>query len=415
MTATDSVDVLVIGAGPSGAIAAALLVQRGYNVRVLEKETFPRFSIGESLLPQCMQYIEEAGMLAAVHAGGFQYKNGAAFLHAGDYTEIDFREKFSQGWGTTYQVERATFDKILADEAARMGADVRFEHEITAVDVSGPRTRVTFNDADGEEGVVEADFLLDGSGFGRVLPRLLDLHRPSSFPVRQAIFTHVVDHIDSEWFDRNKILITVHPTDRDVWFWLIPFGDGRASIGVVAEKSFVSRYEGELVDRLKAIIADETDLAGLLENAEYNFPVREITGYSAKVSSLHGQRFALLGNAGEFLDPVFSSGVTIAMRSASLAAGLVDRQLQGEDVDWEAEYAGPLMVGVNSFRTFVTAWYDQRLQDVIFHKNQQAEVKAMIASILAGYAWDEKNPYVKSSERRLDVLAQVCRSAADAV
>ncbi len=412
MTATDSVDVLVIGAGPSGAIAAALLVRRGYSVRVLEKETFPRFSIGESLLPQCMQYIEEAGMLAAVHAAGFQYKNGAAFLHKGDYTEIDFREKFSPGWGTTYQVERATFDKILADEAARMGADVRYEHEITAVDVGGPRARVTFRDAAGEEGAVEADFLLDGSGFGRVLPRLLDLHKPSNFPVRQAIFTHVVDHIDAHWFDRNKILITVHPTDRDVWFWLIPFGGGRASIGVVAEQSFVSRYTGELVDRLRAIIADEPDLAELLANAEYDFPVREITGYSAKVSTLHGPNFALLGNAGEFLDPVFSSGVTIAMRSASMAADLVDRQLRGETVDWQRDFAEPLMVGVDSFRTFVTAWYDQRLQDVIFHKNQRAEIRAMIASILAGYAWDETNPYVAASERRLDVLAQVCRSAA---
>ena len=223
MIAVEKVDVLVIGAVPSGAIASALLARNGYNVRVLEKEIFPRFSIGESLLPQCMQYIEEAGMLAAVHAGGFQYKNGAAFLHDGRYSEIDFREKFSPGWSTTYQVDRSSFDKILADEAERMGADIRYQHEIIDVDVSGERPIVSYKDSGGEIATLEANFLLDASGFGRVLPRFLGLNIPSDFPVRQAIFTHVVDHIDSDWFDRNKILITIHPRDRDVWYWLIPF------------------------------------------------------------------------------------------------------------------------------------------------------------------------------------------------
>jgi flavin-dependent dehydrogenase len=410
MNALEKVDVLVIGAGPSGAIAAALLVKRGYNVRVLERETFPRFSIGESLLPHCMEFVEEAGMLAAVHAAGFQYKNGAAFSRAGAYTEIDFRNKFSKGWGTTYQVERAAFDKILADEAERMGADVRYQHEITAVDISGDNPVVTYNDADGVSQQLEAKFLLDASGFGRVLPRLLDLHVPSNFPVRQAIFTHIVDNIDCPNFDRNKILITVHPTDRDVWYWLIPFGDGRCSVGVVAEQSYFEQFDGEPEDKLKHILTMDQRLKELLVNAEFKFPFRMITGYSANVKSLHGKGFALLGNAGEFLDPVFSSGVTIAMRSSSMAAALLDRQFQGESVDWQTEFAEPLKKGVDTFRTFVTAWYDQRFQDVIFHENKSEEVLRMIAAILAGYAWDEKNPYVADSERRLNVLVDLCRA-----
>lgn len=406
---TEKVDVLVIGAGPSGAVAAALLARNGHRVRVLEKEVFPRFSIGESLLPQSMQYIEEAGMLAAVHAAGFQYKNGAAFLRNGRYTEIDFRQKFSQGWGTTYQVERSRFDKILADEAQRMGAEISYDHEITGVDVSGDAPLVNYRNPEGKEAQLEAKFLLDASGFGRVLPRLLDLHVPSDFPVRQAVFTHVVDGIDADWFDRDKILITVHPQERDVWYWLIPFGDGKASIGAVAPEAFWRRFEGTAKDKLKAVIADEEQLSELLEHAEYFQDAREITGYSASVKSLHGRNYALLGNAGEFLDPVFSSGVTIALRSASMAAKLLNEQLKGEaQPDWELEFAQPLMVGVNSFRTFVSAWYDQRFQDVIFHDHHNADVKAMIASILAGYAWDERNPYVKDSERRLNVLAKIC-------
>ncbi len=409
MATCDNVNVLVIGAGPSGAIAAALLAGKGYNVSVFEKDIFPRFSIGESLLPQCMQYIEEAGMIDAVRAAGFQHKNGAAFMCGERYTEIDFRQKFTQGWDTTYQVERARFDKILADEAQRMGADIRYGYEVLTVDVSGEKSRVTYKDPTGKSHSIEADFLLDASGFGRVLPRILDLNTPSDFPVRHAVFTHITDKINSHWFDREKILVSVHPRNRDVWTWLIPFSDGRASIGVVAREEFFAKFSGEPIQQLKAILANDERLSELLNKADFDTQVRTITGYSSNVKSLHGNNYALLGNAGEFLDPVFSSGVTIGMRSASMAAALLDRQFKGEIIDWEADFSRPLMVGINSFRTFVTAWYDQRFQNIIFYDKQLDEIKAKISSILAGYAWDEDNPYVKYSERRLNVLADICQ------
>jgi flavin-dependent dehydrogenase len=404
-------DVIVIGAGPSGAIASALLVQKGYSVLVIEREEFPRFSIGESLLPQCMAFVEEAGMLAAVQAGDFQFKNGAAFQHDGKYTDFNFTEKFSAGPGTTFQVQRGRFDKILADEAERFGADIRYRHEITSVDVSGERPQVTYRTPEGDVRKANAKFLLDASGFGRTLPRLLDLEYPSDFPVRQACFTHVRDNITDTHFDRNKILVSIHPTQRDVWYWTIPFANGTCSLGVVAKQEFFTPYTENLEERLMAIVREEPKLAQLLERAEIIQPARQITGYSANVKSLHGNNFALLGNAGEFLDPVFSSGVTIAMKSASMAAALLDRQIKGETINWEAEYAIPLKKGVDTFRTFVTAWYDKRFQDVIFHKEKSAEVKAMICSILAGYAWDENNPYVKHSEKRMNTLVEICRAA----
>jgi flavin-dependent dehydrogenase len=403
------VDVLVMGAGPAGAIAAALLVQKGYRVLVLEKETFPRFSIGESLLPNCMTFIEQAGMLEAVQAGDFQFKNGAAFLRGEQYTTFDFNEKTTPGWGTTFQVQRARFDKILADEAARFGADVRYRHEITAVDVSGENPRVDYTDDNGNKCTIEAKFLLDASGFARLLPRLLDLHQPSNFPVRQALFTHIEDNITADWFDRNKILVTVHDAHRDVWFWLIPFANGTASLGVVAEKAFLDNFSGSNEEKLFAIVREEKPLGELLARARPLFPAREITGYSAGVKALCGKGFALLGNAGEFLDPVFSSGVTIAMQSATLAADLLDRQFKGETVDWDAEFAVPLKGGVDSFRAFVTSWYDERFQSIIFHHTHLAKVKAMICSVLAGYAWDKSNPFVQDGERRINVLAEICQ------
>ncbi|AIY41881.1 FAD-binding protein [Collimonas arenae] len=401
-------DVLVIGAGPAGSVAAALLLKQGRQVLVLERELFPRFSIGESLLPQSMEYLEEAGMLKAVVEAGFQYKNGAAFVRGERYTDFDFRDKHSAGWGTTYQVQRAHFDQVLAKEAERQGAEVRYQHTVIAFDQEAATPRVTVRDADGNEYIVEAGFVLDASGFGRVLPRLLDLEMPSNFPVRGAIFTHIEDGIASAGFDRNKIRITVHPQHCDVWYWLIPFAGGRCSIGVVAETKFLEQFKGSETERLQELVMQDPASRELLKNARWDTPARQIVGYSSNVKSLWGKGYALLGNAGEFLDPVFSSGVTIAVKSASLAATALQRQFAGSAVDWEREFAVPLKKGVDAFRTFVESWYSGGFQSVIFYEKQQPEVRRMIAAILAGYAWDESNPYVKESKRRLNTLEEIC-------
>ena len=405
----ETTDVLIVGAGPAGAVAAGFLRQQGRRVLVLEREQFPRFSIGESLLPQSMEYIQAAGMLQDVVEAGFQFKNGAAFAWGDRYTDFDFRDKFSEGWGTTYQVQRVTFDKVLADAAARQGAEIRYRHEVTAIDLAGDRPRVTARDADGAVVEVEARFVLDASGFGRTLPRLLDLETPSNFPVRGAVFTHVADRIPQDGpFDRQKIRVTVHPGRPDVWFWTIPFSNGRCSIGVVAEQAFLAQYAGTESERLRAILAEEPGLSALLQDAVWDTPARQIVGYSANVKSLWGKGFALLGNAGEFLDPVFSSGVTIAFKSASLATQCLAREFAGETVDWQADYAAPLKAGVDTFRAFVDAWYAGGFQKIIFHERHTPDIRRMIASILAGYAWDLKNPYVAQAKRRLGVLEELC-------
>ncbi|WP_035056696.1 NAD(P)/FAD-dependent oxidoreductase [Andreprevotia chitinilytica] len=404
----EQTDVLVIGAGPAGAVAAALLRRQGRHVVVLEKETFPRFSIGESLLPQCMEWIEKAGLLQDVVEAGFQYKNGAAFVCGDDYTDFDFRDKFSAGWGTTYQVQRATFDKVLADGAARQGADIRYRHTVLEAHVEGDAPWLKVRDADGNDYEIEAAFVLDASGFGRTLPRLLDLETPSDFPVRGAIFTHIADGIPLGTFDRNKIRVTIHPEHQDVWYWLIPFSNGRCSLGVVAAQPFLDRYTGSDTERLQALVNEDPSLATLLANATWDTPARHISGYAANVKSLWGQHYALLGNAGEFLDPVFSSGVTIAMTSAHLAAGLLARQFNGETVDWQSEYAVPLKRGVDTFRAFVNAWYDGRFQQLIFYKDKNADIRRMISAILAGYAWDQTNPCVQQPERWLNALVKAC-------
>jgi flavin-dependent dehydrogenase len=404
--------VVVIGAGPSGAIAAALLKRQGHDVLIIERQLFPRFSIGESLLSHCLDFVEEAGMLDAVEAAGFQVKNGAAFAWGERYTHFDFGDTFSNGKPTTFQVQRATFDKLLADQAELQGVEIRYQEEITAANFDGPQPQLRARREDGSEYTLEADFVLDASGYGRVLPRLLDLEAPSNFPIRQAVFTHIEDRIDDKHFDREKILVSIHPTHRDIWFWLIPFSDGRCSLGVVASAEHFQDKPEDLEACLRAFIDETPSLSGLLQNAVWDTPARTINGYSANVKTLHGPGFALLGNAAEFLDPVFSSGVTIAMRSASMAAGLLRRQLQGETVDWHAEFSVPLKRGVDTFRAYVEGWYEGTFQDVIFHSDSPPEIRRMISAILAGYAWDERNPFVSEAKRRLRVISEVCASAA---
>lgn len=400
--------VVVIGAGPSGAIAAALLKRNGHDVLMIERQHFPRFSIGESLLSHCLDFVEEAGMLDAVNAAGFQLKNGAAFAWGEQYSAFDFGDTFSHGKPTTFQVQRADFDKLLADQAALQGVEVRYGEAIVSVDFDLPKPQLDVLREDGSQYRVEADFVLDASGYGRVLPRLLDLEAPSNFPVRQAVFTHIEDHIDSPAFEREKILITTHPIHRDIWFWTIPFSNGRCSVGVVAAaEHFEGRMEN-LDECLRGFIAETPSLAGVLKNAAWDTPARTIGGYSANVKTLHGPGFALLGNAAEFLDPVFSSGVTIAMRSASMAAGVLHRQLQGERVDWQTEFAEPLKRGVDTFRCYVEGWYAGTFQDVIYHPGSSPDIRRMISAILAGYAWDERNPFVSEPKRRLRVLSELC-------
>jgi flavin-dependent dehydrogenase len=401
-------DVVVIGAGPAGSLAATLLAKKGVKVLVIEKTGFPRFVIGESLLPQSMAFLEKAGVLKPLQEAGFQRKNGAIFSDDSRFSSIDFKEKFTEGWSETYQVQREKFDDLLAREAEKAGAIVWFESTVEnvvfedqGVSIKGARETGDFH--------VRCRFIVDASGYGRVLPRLLNLDSPSSFPERTALFTHIEEKLCEREFDRDKILITVHPQYNDIWFWLIPFAKGISSVGVVCSEDHLSRYSGTSSEKLWALIAESAELGALLKGAREIRPVNRLSGYSTNVSQMCSPQFALLGNAGEFLDPVFSSGVTIALKSADLLVDPLMRQLDGETVDWEADFAVPLKVGVDCFKVFVEAWYTGDLQTILFNPpSYENPIKKMIVSILAGYAWDEKNPFVRQGRKYLEMVASQC-------
>ncbi len=405
---TTSADVVIIGAGPAGSVAAALLAQRGRTVEVVERQHFPRFSIGESLLPQSMTFLEEAGLIEALDAAGFQCKDGAAFHSNGVNTAIYFPDKSTPGPGTTYQVRREIFDLVLANGASAKGANVSFGEEVIGFESDENGAAVTVRNEQGETRRIEARFALDASGFGRVLSRMLKLEVPSDFPPRRAVFCHVRDNITEPTLDRKKILITVNPNNPGIWYWLIPLADGLSSIGAVGPTEAIEAAGATEHERLWNLLDEVEYLKLVLQNSEVVRPVAMIGGYSCSVTSLVGPSYALLGNAAEFLDPVFSSGVTIALKSASLATDLIERMFQGETVDWERDFVKELYVGIETFRACVESWYSGQLQRVIFNRPAEMnDATKMLTAVLAGYAWDRKNAIVREPRRFLRLLDEL--------
>ena len=365
--------VVVIGAGPSGAIAAALLKRKGHDVLVIERQHFPRFSIGESLLSHCLDFVEEAGMLDAVNAAGFQVKNGAAFAWGERYSAFDFGDTFTTASRPPSRCSAPISTSCWPTRPRLQGVEIRYGETIVSVDFDPAKPLLGVRREDGSEYRIEADFVLDASGYGRVLPRLLDLEAPSNFPLRQAVFTHVEDHIDQPDFrprqdphhhppDPARYLVLDHPVQQR------PLLGGRGGGGGTLRGP--QRRPGRVPARLhrrnpKPGQASWTTPCGTPRPAP-----SAVTRPTSKPCT--GRAFALLGNAAEFLDPVFSSGVTIAMRSASMAAGVLHRQLQGESVDWQSEFAEPLKRGVDTFRCYVEGWYAGTFQDVIYHPGGNA-------------------------------------------
>jgi flavin-dependent dehydrogenase len=404
----------VIGAGPAGTAAAALLHQQGLSTLILERERFPRFQIGESLLPRSMETLEEAGLLEAVAARRYLVKRGALFLRGDQRCDFDFAEQSTPGWTWTWQVPRADFDHTLAQACEARGIPIAWRHEVTAVRMPGegydPATGeggpvVTVATPEGERRDVRARYVVDASGYGRVLPRLLGLHRPSGLPTRRAIFAHVDGDRRPPGDEAGRIWVCLHP--HGAWIWIIPFGDGTTSVGVVADDAFWARYPDDLEAAWRAALADEPNAAARLVDMVPRWErCRELKGYSSTVSRVHGPGFVMVGNATEFLDPVFSSGVTLALESSRLASRAVARALRGEPVDWEADYAVPLASGVDVFRTYVETWYDGTLPTIFFAKDTDGPWKPQICSVLAGYVWDASNPFVRLHDRRVRQAAR---------
>ncbi len=394
-------DVAIIGAGPAGAIAAGCLARKGKKVVVLEKERFPRFVIGESLLPRTNDILEKCGFYPAVEKAGFLYKGGAVFYKGEKREQFNFDERFHDGWDFAYNVPRADFDKLLADEAEKMGADIQYKVEVKNVEFPDDGVILRCENLDHKNDLdISAKFLIDCSGYGRVLPKLLGLDEVSSLDFRESLFTHIKNDIRPTGKDEGYIWIVDLP--QGGWIWVIPFSNGVTSVGVVGKPSIFENVSGSDDEVLRTLLMQEPKLGERLKNMEFVMPSQRIKGYSIGIKQIFGDRYLLTGNATEFLDPVFSSGVTLAMESAYKAQGLVYRFLEGEEIDFQKEYSDYLMKGVDCFRVYINAWYEQKLGWLFYSQNKPKRVKDRICSVLAGYAWDDNNAYAFDAANSLN-------------
>jgi flavin-dependent dehydrogenase len=303
-------------------------------------------------------------------------------------------------------VPRAEFDLTLAEAVQQKGVQVDFETTVTAIEFfedESSLTTVTLKD--GTTAQIKARFIVDASGYGRVIPRLFNLDKPSNLDPRKAVFAHVQDIHRMNFDEPNRIIVVLYAPG--VWVWIIPFSSGVTSLGFVGSFDFFARFEGSLDEQYKTLINGHPYLQKRFADAPLVFEPRKLEAWSATTDKFFGKGFVLTGNVTEFLDPIFSSGVMFATVSSHLASQLVVRKLRGEQVDWDEHYTNVIKQGVDTFRTYVMSWYDGTLEKIFFAKKPDLDIKRQICSVLAGYVWDQNNPYVRDHERALKRLAKL--------
>jgi flavin-dependent dehydrogenase len=401
------VDVLIIGAGPSGCVSASHLHNNKVKVKVVEKTRFPRLVVGESLIPRVMDHFAEAKLFESLDAMCFEKKLGARFIRGEEICVFDFSNKHGEGWDWTWQVPRADFDNTMAQEVIKKGIDLEFESEVISIYFEGRKSKTVIKDINGNLKEVHANFVIDSSGYGRVLPRLLDLDTPSKLDPHSAIFTHVKDI--NRPHGEEGTLISFDILETEVWLWVIPFSNGNTSLGVVGPTDFINSLskDNNKVEALNNAINRSDYYIKRFGGVEFIFEPVKLENYSRSVKSMYGEGFALTGNSSEFLDPVFSSGVAFATESGMLAAKLYLKESKGIKVDWETEFTGYMRRGIGVFTTYVKEWYTGNLQTLFFHQPENPDVKRKICAVLAGYVWDESNPFVKKHDNLVKNMAYV--------
>ncbi|WP_166921496.1 NAD(P)/FAD-dependent oxidoreductase [Flavobacterium poyangense] len=399
------VDVLIIGAGPSGCVSASYLHNNKVKIKVVEKTRFPRLVVGESLIPRVMDHFAEAELFESLDKMNFEKKLGARFIRGEEICVFDFSKKFGEGWDWTWQVPRADFDHTMAQEVIRKGIDLEFESEVLEVSFEGKNSKTIVKDKEGNLKEIHAKFIIDSSGYGRVLPRLLDLDTPSKLDPHSSIFTHVKDINRPE--GEEGTLISFDILETEVWLWVIPFSNGNTSLGVVGPTDYINSLSEnkDNAEALRNAIQLSDYYIKRFKGTEFLFEPVKLENYSRAVKKMYGDGFALTGNSSEFLDPVFSSGVAFATESGMLAAKLYLKESKGIEVDWEVEFTEYMKRGIGVFTTYVKEWYTGNLQTLFFHQPENPDVKEKICSVLAGYVWNEENPFVKKHDNVIKNMA----------
>jgi flavin-dependent dehydrogenase len=379
-------DVAIIGGGPAGSTAATLLARAGHRVVVFEREKFPRFHIGESLLPFSMQTFDRLGIREKFDAA-FLPKYGAEIMAACGSRGIKFyfKDGFRSQRDRAYQVTRSEFDQFLLDHARDNGAEVHEQTEVKKFEFGFDRVTLETETAAGERATCEARFLLDCSGRQTMVGGELKLKKNYDDLQKFSIFALYENVARLPGKDATLIRM-VRGIDR--WFWLIPLTETRTSIGVVMDtKTFrAAKLSPEIA--LETFIAEQPLMAERMKNATRVTPVYSAGDYSYRNRKLYGERWLLVGDAAGFIDPVFSSGVFLAVMSAEKAADTLDEVLRDPSKRARAfkKYAHHVNRIMDIYLAFVVAWYRRAKEfiEIFLSPGETMQIAAAVNAVLAG-------------------------------
>jgi flavin-dependent dehydrogenase len=376
--------VFVIGGGPAGSTIAALLAQRGFDVVVAEKDRHPRFHIGESLLPLNLPLFERLGVHEEIARIGMIKR--AAELNAPQHeapVTFDFGQAWDKRYPYAYQVRRSEFDRILFEHCVRKGATALQDCRVTNVQFSGAGVLVDATNGDGTAARFRAGFLVDASGRDTFLSSRLGLKQRNPRHASAALFGHFTGaqrlpgeaegNISLFWFEHG-------------WFWFIPLSDGTTSVGAVCWPHYLKTRRTDPTRFLLDTIALCPPLARRLQNAALTGPATATGNYSYLGKEMSGARHILIGDAFAFVDPVFSSGVFLAMNSAFLGADVVEATLRGSPDARRARrrFEREVRYGLKQFSWFIYRMTSPAMRRLFMAPRNMLRMQEALLSLLAG-------------------------------
>ncbi len=373
-------DVAIIGGGPAGATPAILLAQKGRRVVVLEREKFPRFRIGESLLPYSMGAFDRLGVREELKEKAMP-KNGAEIATACGTRQIKFYFKngFRLKHGDAFQMERSEFDQVLLNRAREVGAEVREGIHVERADLSSDGVTLHTN-----EGTVRARYVIDGSGRNSVIGNQLGLRKPYPHLKKFSCFGHF-DGVQRD--DGIDGTLTRLVRGEGFWFWLIPLDEKRTSVGLVMDASTFRARKLSPDDMLDAAIAESPLMRDRMKAATRIGKAHSASDYSFRNERFTGDRWMLTGDAAGFIDPIFSTGVFLAIHSGERAAMALDRVLSdaSKQARLFADYEKDLGGIMDKYLRFVTAWYEPQFIEVFTTPAKRLQLAAAVNAVLAGH------------------------------
>jgi flavin-dependent dehydrogenase len=379
-------DVAIVGGGPAGSTAATLLAKAGRRVVVLERDKFPRFHIGESLLPFSTQTFDRLGVREKLDRAFIPKYGGEIMSACGSRgVKFYFKDGYQSKRDRAYQVTRSEFDKLLLDHSRENGAEVREESEVKNIAFADDRAKIDIETAGGEKSTIEAKYLLDCSGRQTLLGNSYKLKKTYDHLQKFSIFAHY-DGVDRLEGKDATLIRMVRGLDR--WFWLIPLTETRTSVGVVMDTAAFRAEKLSPEAALEKFIAEQPLMTERMKNSRRVSPVYSAGDYSYRNVKLYGDRWLLAGDAAGFIDPVFSSGVFLAVMSAERAADTLDEVLRDESKRSRlfGIYGRQVNRIMSIYLTFVNSWYrrGKEFLEVFLNPTETMQIAAAVNAVLAG-------------------------------